>query len=317
MKRLIKKIIAYFFSDSSKAPATIPGCKLLVGPNCSIDPTALLNGTETSEIILEGDNYIGRNVEIGPLTKISLGNNTSLQDRCILLGDIEIGKSCLFAPNVFISSGRHYFDLHPEMYIKDQDELVQNSAELKARHSRKISIEDDCWIGVNAVIMPGVTIAKGSVIGANSVVTKNVEPYTIVAGIPATEVKKRLQFKAKHTLDALKDADLPYFYSGFYCSSKHLTVSRKKGGVQSSSYFKLFLEYTNFQKITLHLVNPTSDSLTLNYHGQTQHIAPLSDSKCIFDIENTYLHEFKFGATNAAKAKIDSLGLIVKLVEAT
>ena len=66
------------------------------------------------------------NVEIGPLTKISLGNNTSLQDRCILLGDIEIGKSCLFAPNVFISSGRHYFDLHPEMYIKDQDELVQN-----------------------------------------------------------------------------------------------------------------------------------------------------------------------------------------------
>ena len=88
-----------------------------------------------------------------------------------------------------------------------------------------------------------------------------------------------MQFKAKHTLDALKDADLPYFYSGFYCSSKHLTVSRKKGGVQSSSYFKLFLEYTNFQKIALHLVNPTSDSMTLNYHGQTQHIAPLSDSK--------------------------------------
>ncbi len=316
MKKRIKKILAYFLSASTTVPAAAPTCRLRVGPNCTIDPTALLNGSETSEINLAGDNYIGRNVEIGALTKISIGNNTSIQDRCILLGDIEIGKSCLFAPNVFISSGRHYFDLHPEMYIKDQDDLVRNSPELNAQHSRKIKIEDDCWIGVHAVIMPGVTIAKGCVIGANSVVTKDVEPYTIVAGIPATEVKKRLQFKAKHQLDALKDVDLPYFYSGFNCSTKQLILARNKGGIQSSSNFSVFLEYQNFQKLSLHFVNPTSESMTLNYHRQSQRIAPVSDSKCIFDIQSTYLHEFKLEAENAA-ASYDSLSLIVKLVEAT
>lgn len=54
-----------------------------------------------------------------------------------------------------------------------------------------IIIEDDVWIGANAIILSGVTIGEGAIIGAGSVVTKNVEPYTIFAGNPAKKIKMR------------------------------------------------------------------------------------------------------------------------------
>jgi acetyltransferase-like isoleucine patch superfamily enzyme len=54
-----------------------------------------------------------------------------------------------------------------------------------------IAIEDDVWIGANAVILPGVTIGRGAVIGAGSVVTKDVAPYTICAGNPARVMRAR------------------------------------------------------------------------------------------------------------------------------
>ncbi len=52
-----------------------------------------------------------------------------------------------------------------------------------------VIIEDDCWIGAGAIILNGITIGKGSVVGAGSVVTKDVPPYTIVAGNPARKIK--------------------------------------------------------------------------------------------------------------------------------
>lgn len=55
----------------------------------------------------------------------------------------------------------------------------------------EIVIEDDVWIGGHVCILPGVRIGKGSVIAANAVVTKSVDPYTVVAGIPAKEINKR------------------------------------------------------------------------------------------------------------------------------
>ncbi|MFC4210396.1 DapH/DapD/GlmU-related protein [Pedobacter lithocola] len=54
-----------------------------------------------------------------------------------------------------------------------------------------IKIEDDCWIGTNSVILSGVTVGKGSIIAAGSVVTKSVEPYSIMGGVPAKLIKKR------------------------------------------------------------------------------------------------------------------------------
>ena len=55
----------------------------------------------------------------------------------------------------------------------------------------KIIIEDDVWIGRNAIVMPGIKIGKGSIIGAGSVVTRNVESFSVVGGVPAKLIKKR------------------------------------------------------------------------------------------------------------------------------
>ena len=56
-----------------------------------------------------------------------------------------------------------------------------------------VTIEDHAWIGVRAIILPGITIGKGSVVGAGSVVTKSVEDYTIVAGMPAKKIGNRIK----------------------------------------------------------------------------------------------------------------------------
>ena len=52
-----------------------------------------------------------------------------------------------------------------------------------------VKIEDDCWIGAGAIILNGITIGKGSVVGAGAVVTKDIEPYTIVGGNPARKIR--------------------------------------------------------------------------------------------------------------------------------
>jgi acetyltransferase-like isoleucine patch superfamily enzyme len=57
-------------------------------------------------------------------------------------------------------------------------------------HKGFITIEADAWIGTGSVILPNVTIGEGAVVGANSVVTKDVEPYTVVGGVPAHFIKK-------------------------------------------------------------------------------------------------------------------------------
>jgi maltose O-acetyltransferase len=57
-----------------------------------------------------------------------------------------------------------------------------------------IILEEDCWIGAGAILLPGVTIGKGAVVGAGSIVTKNIPPFTVVAGNPAKEVKNLIPF---------------------------------------------------------------------------------------------------------------------------
>jgi acetyltransferase-like isoleucine patch superfamily enzyme len=54
-----------------------------------------------------------------------------------------------------------------------------------------VIIEDDCWVGANSIILPGVTIGQGSIIAAGSVVTKDVEAFSIVGGVPAKKIKDR------------------------------------------------------------------------------------------------------------------------------
>ncbi|KAF4319041.1 hypothetical protein BBO99_00004653 [Phytophthora kernoviae] len=111
-------------------------------------------------------------------SNIRMGDNVYMNFNCVLLDvcEITIGSRVLFAPNVQIYTATH--PLGP-----------------KARFSgyelgKPITIEDDVWIGGNAVVMPGIRIGRGAVIGAGSVVTKDVPPFCVYAGNPAKFIKK-------------------------------------------------------------------------------------------------------------------------------
>lgn len=91
-------------------------------------------------------------------------------------GGIQIGNRVMIGAHSSISSLTH--DYHQlEMF--------------KTLLKKRVVIEDDVWIGSNCVILPGITLGKGSVIGAGSVVTKDVEAFSIVVGVPARKIKSR------------------------------------------------------------------------------------------------------------------------------
>lgn len=86
-------------------------------------------------------------------------------------GPVTIGNRVLIAPNVTIVTERH-------------DKEIQ-SRRNGIVYTRPVSIGDDCWIGVGATILPGVSIGKGTVIGAGSLVTRDIPPFTVAWGAPA------------------------------------------------------------------------------------------------------------------------------------
>ena len=124
-----------------------------------LHPGLVINFPENVKL---GNNLIfNRNVSITARSGVSLGN------------DVMIG------PNVVINDSNHLFT------NKDKP-ITQQGHTAKA-----IVIEDDVWIAANSVILKGVHIGKGAVIAAGSVVTKDVPPYAVVAGVPARQIKNR------------------------------------------------------------------------------------------------------------------------------
>ena len=114
-------------------------------------------------------------------SSLKIGNNVGINHYCFIgvRGDIEIGDNVIFGPRVNIFSENHIFD--------DLDIPIKNQGVKKDQ----TIIGSDIWIGANVSIMSGVIIGDGCVIAAGSVVTKDVEPYSIIGGVPAKLIKKR------------------------------------------------------------------------------------------------------------------------------
>lgn len=112
---------------------------------------------------------------------ITIGDGTSINRNFFInaYGKIKIGKEVLIGPYVTIYSTNHIFS--------DKDKPINSQGQTR----KEVIIEDDVWIGAHAIILQGVKIGKGAVIGAGSVVTKNIEPYSIYAGIPAHKIGER------------------------------------------------------------------------------------------------------------------------------
>lgn len=135
--------------------------------------------------------WLSTDVNIETSGRIIIGDGTTIQRRCTINGNVTIGKECIFAPNVFVSSGTHPFRADPSLSIRAQEKAIAAGMLKTDALDRPVVIGDDCWIGINAVIMPGVTIGNGAVIGANAVVVGDVEDRTVVGGVPACKISVR------------------------------------------------------------------------------------------------------------------------------
>ena len=124
----------------------------------------------------------------GNLENVFLGDSCHIGRNNIFLtfkAEVRIGNYFMSGPNVVFITGNHRTDI----VGKPMEQVTNN--EKKAIDDQDIVIMDDVWIGANAIILKGITIGEGSIVGAGSVVTKDVEPYTIVAGNPAKKIKPR------------------------------------------------------------------------------------------------------------------------------
>ena len=156
---------------------------------------------------------IGNKCKIGQRTQLvshknnilKIGDSTSFHSDCSVVGEVTIGKNCLFARHIFVSSYDHQFNKEPYLPIKEQDKKYPLI-------SKPVKIDDDCWIGWGVAIRSGLHIGKGVIVGANSVVTKNLKPYRIYGGIPAKEIGLRLEFTPPETLIYSLAEHRPYFY---------------------------------------------------------------------------------------------------------
>ena len=114
-----------------------------------------------------------------PNSGISIGENSLIGEYSVIRGQggVSIGDRVFTSPFSQIIAVNHIFD-DPEVSFVDQGITAEG-----------IIIEDDVWIGASAIITDGVRIGKGSVIAAGAVVTKDVPPHTVVAGVPAKPIK--------------------------------------------------------------------------------------------------------------------------------
>jgi acetyltransferase-like isoleucine patch superfamily enzyme len=138
--------------------------------------------------------HIGKHLHLGTYCQLladkiqgdstlMIGDNCAFNSNVMVNADgggkIIIGNDVLIAPNVVIRACNHNTS-RTDIPIRQQGYIIG-----------EIIIQDDVWIGSNAVILPDVTIGKGSIIAAGAVVSKDVGEYTIVGGVPAKLIKHR------------------------------------------------------------------------------------------------------------------------------
>jgi galactoside O-acetyltransferase len=217
MKKIIGKCIEKGFTIFSKIRVNsfdTYGEYISADSTAVIDPGAyikIFNPPNPPTICLE----IGENSHIfskfsflRPAAKIRIGKRCQLGNSQFICADkIEIGDDVIMAWGSTVMDS----DSHALLWEDRKKDVLQGLSDYKTNpdnfishkdwskiHSEPILIGSKCWIGFEVAILKGVTIGEGSVVGARSVVTKNVPPYTVVAGNPAKVIRV---LKTKNELD--------------------------------------------------------------------------------------------------------------------
>jgi acetyltransferase-like isoleucine patch superfamily enzyme len=109
---------------------------------------------------------------------VLIGNHTRIGLHNTIIGPVRIGNNVNLAQGITVTALNHNFD---DTNKRIDEQGVSTNA---------VTIEDDVWIGANAVVLPGVTIGTHCVVAAGAVVTKDVPPHSLVAGVPAKVIKQ-------------------------------------------------------------------------------------------------------------------------------
>lgn len=178
---------------------------LPVDPEPRIHPTAELKSCRLGRYAAIGERVVLREVEVGDWSYFER-HGEAIYTR--------LGKFCSVAANVRINALEHPLErvtthkvsYRPNEYFRF---LGVDQAFRERRRAKRVTIGNDVWIGHGAVVMPGVAIGDGAVVGANAVVTKPVDPYEVVAGVPARRVRMRFPAGVAARLAALCWWDWP------------------------------------------------------------------------------------------------------------
>lgn len=187
INKILKKIFEYFLNKKIKKKIVCgKDIRFRKGANCYTNNK--LNIKIGKHGVITGVLYAlqGGKIEIGD--NIFIGVRSTLQAK----EKIEIGDNVIIASDVAIIDNNNH-PIEPKMRIRMSncfDYMKDDLWTWKYARSKPIKIEDNVWIGRNSIILKGVTIGKGSIVALGSIVTKDVPPYSIVAGNPAKVVKK-------------------------------------------------------------------------------------------------------------------------------
>ncbi|MBR1131355.1 DapH/DapD/GlmU-related protein [Bradyrhizobium iriomotense] len=161
-------------------------------------PRRKIAETIIHETVRRREAQIGRRCEILANTRIeyaALGDYSYLGENCDV-ADAAIGKFTAIANSVRIGApnhpmgrpSQHRFTYVPEYYEAD---ATRDRDFFADRRGDRVIVGNDVWIGHAAILLPGVKVGDGAVIAAGAVVSRDVEPYTIVGGVPARPIRKR------------------------------------------------------------------------------------------------------------------------------
>ena len=169
------------------------------------------------------------------LTKVKMGRY-SYANAYVRIIDAEIGAFCSIGRDVDIGGGIHPMTTvsTSPVFLAGRNPIHKNFANIPYDNSQRVHIGNDVWIGDYAYIKAGVTIGSGAVIGAHAVVTHDVDPYSIVVGSPAKEIRKRFDSQTIERLMFIKwwdwDEEIIEKYKDYFSNPDMLFKALDRAG---------------------------------------------------------------------------------------